>query len=63
MSTYRRRRTIVLDLLGVFLAGMAMSVFLVPMAAHGATAAGIVKVVFTAFYALWIGSDLIRGLK
>ena len=40
-----------------------MSVFLVPMAAHGPTAAGIVKVVFTAFYALWIGRDLIRGLK
>ena len=41
-----------LNLLGVFIAGMAMAVFLIP-----------VKVVFTAFYALWTGSDLIRGLK
>lgn len=59
----RRRRTIALDLLGVFLAGMGMSVFLIPMAAHGPSAAGIVKVVFTALYALWLGSDIVRKVK
>ena len=52
-----------LNLLGVFIAGMAMAVFLIPLVAHGPTVAGIVKVVFTAFYALWISSDLIRRLK
>ena len=60
LSTYRRRRTIALDLLGVFLAGMAMSVFLVPMVAHGPTASGVIKVAFTVLYALWVGSDVVR---
>lgn len=59
----RRHLTTALDLLGIFLAGMGMSVFLIPMAAHGATAAGIVKVVFTALYALWLGSDVVRKVK
>lgn len=54
------RRTVSLDLLGIFLAGMGMSVFLIPMVAHGPTAAGVIKVAFTAFYALWLGSDVIR---
>lgn len=60
MSTRPRKRTIALDLLGVFLAGMGMSVFLIPMAAHGPSAAGIVKVVFTALYALWLGADIVK---
>ena len=62
-NSNRRRLTTALDLLGVFLAGMGMSVLLIPMAAHGATAAGIVKVVFTALSALWLGSDVVRRVN
>lgn len=63
MSTRPRKRTIALHLLGIFLAGMGMSVFLIPIAAHGPTLAGIVKVVFSALYALWIGSDIVKWVR
>jgi len=60
MSTRPRKRIIALNLFGIFLAGMSMSVFLIPIAAHGPTLAGIVNVVFSALYALWLGSDIVK---
>lgn len=58
-----RTRTISLYLLGIFLSGTGVSVFLTPMATHGPTLGGIVRTVFFSTYALWLGNGLIRRVK
>ena len=63
MSTRIRRRDLLLNMIGIFVSGMALSVSLVPVVAHGPTVFGIVRVLFPIFYAFWLGSDIIKEVR
>ncbi len=58
-----KTRTISLYLLGIFLSGTGVSIFLIPMSIHGPTLGGITRIVFFSVYALWLGNGLIRRLN
>jgi hypothetical protein len=58
-----KTRTISLYLIGIFLSGTGVSIFLIPMAIHGLTLEGIAKIAFFSVYALWLGNGLVRRLN